>query len=582
MRKVVAFNNEAREKMKRGIDLIANSIKVTLGPRGRNVAYSFHYGYPVVTKDGITVARQVDAVDPIEQMGLLLIRQVSQVTADAAGDGTTTSALLAQAIFTEGLKVLGSGANPILIKKGIDRAAEEAIAFVKSHTTTNPSEADLLKIATISANNDAKIGELICDAIKQAGRDGVITIEDNYHDMTTYIQTIEGMQLSEGWLSPHLVTDPLKMEAVYDNPYILIADYDINHIQPLMKAVEMVVGEKKRPLVIVANNIGGQAIQTIVMNKHKAGVPILACKAPYFGDNRTEQLNDLAILTGGRVISPASGLTFDDLTIDDLGQCSRVLATKSYTTFTGGNGNPTDLNARIILLQSQIAKSESDYEKGKLEERLAKLTSGVAVIKVGAATEVECKEKKMRIEDALHATRAALEEGIVPGGGVMLLRAAKHIEAQDAYKDEEEIGRKIVIKALQEPIKTIAHNSGMDGSEVIAGILGKGQAPIIFVSHGAFKEVELTDLTPGKIVRTEEPSTIKVVDGPEAMNFGYDFLTNQYGDMLEMGVIDPTKVVRLTVENAVSVASMLLTTECVIAEEDEDEITRTPKPRGAS
>ena len=536
MNKVVLFNNEGREKLKRGVDLIANSIKVTLGPRGRNVLYGFHYGYPISTKDGVTVARQVDAQDPVEQLGLLLIREVAQKTADDAGDGTTTSALLAQAIFTEGLKVLGSGANPILIKRGIDLATQKAIQFIKEHTVTNPSPEDLLKIATISANNDPKIGELICEAIKLAGRDGVITIEDNYRDMTTHIETIEGMQLNEGYLSPYFVTDPIKMEAEYQNPYILIADYDISHIQPLMKAVEMTIGNEKRPLVIIANNVSGQALQTLVMNKHKGGVPVLACKSPYFGDNRTDQMNDLAVLTGGRVVGPSSGVGFDDLTLEDFGQAGMVKSTKSYTTFTGGKGKHVDIQARITVLQGMIEKTESDYEKGKLEERLAKLTSGVAVIKVGAAAEVECKEKKMRIEDALHATRAALEEGIVAGGGVILLRAAKFIEGDGAYQDEEEIGRKIVIKALQEPIKQIAHNSGLDGSEIIAKIVGIAE-----------------------------------------MEYGYDFLSNKYGDMLEMGVIDPAKVVRLTLENAVSVASMLLTTEVVIASELEDEITRTPK-----
>ena len=579
MNKVVLFGNEARQKLKNGVDLIAGAIKVTLGPRGRNVIHGFWYGFPVCTKDGVTVARQVECKDPIEQLGLLLIRQVSQKTADDAGDGTTTAAVLAQAIFTEGLKVLGTGANPILIKRGIDLATQDAVKFIKEHTIKDPSDEHLLKIANISANNDPIIGQLIFDAIKKAGKDGVITIEDNYKDMTTYIETIEGMQLNEGYLSPYFVTDPIKMEAVYQNPYILIADYEITHIQPLMRAFELAVGQEKRPLVIIANNITGQALSTLVMNKHKGGVPILACKAPYFGDNRLEQLQDLAILTGGKVVSPTSGVEFDKIELDDLGQVERIVATKSYTTFTGGKGAKEDIDARIGVLQGLIEKTESDYDKAKYQERLAKLTSGVAVIKVGASTEVECKEKKMRIEDALCASRAACEEGIIAGGGVALLRAAKFLEQGEKRQDEEEIGRKIVIKALQEPIKQIAFNSGLDGSEIIAEIIGGRKDPLIFIDKGAFKDEEITNITPGKIVHIDQPATIRFKEDDNSINYGYDFLNNKYGDMIEMGVIDPAKVVRLTLENAASVASMLLTTDCVIAEQEKEEVGRTPAPR---
>lgn len=538
MDKTILFGNQGREKLLRGVNLIANSIKATLGPRGRHVIYGYHYGFPIVTKDGVTVARQVEATDPIEQLGLLLVRQVAQKTADDAGDGTTTASLLAQAIFTEGLKVLGSGANPILIKRGIDQTVQQAVEYIRANTLKDPSEDYLFKIATISANNDPVLAKLICEAIKKAGKDGVITIEDNYKDMSTYIESIEGMQLNEGYLSPYFVTDPLKMEATYQNPYILIVDYEITHIQPLMRAFELAVGQEKRPLVIIANNITGQALSTLVMNKHKGGIPILACKAPYFGDNRLDQLTDLAILTGGKVVSPTSGVDFDTIELSDLGQVDRIVATKTFTTFTGGKGAKEDVNARINLLQTLVEKTESDYDKAKLQERLAKLTSGVAVIKVGASTEVESKEKKMRVEDALLATRAALDEGIVAGGGIMLLRTAKYLESQEKKVDEEEIGRKIVIRALQEPIKQIAANSGIDGSEVIAG------------------------------VHTQKDS----------VTYGYDFLNNRYGDMLEMGVIDPAKVVRLTLENASSVASMLLTTDVVIAEVDKPEVARTPKP----
>ena len=538
--KTVHFGNDAHQKIKRGVDLIANSIKITLGPKGRNVIYGYHYGYPIVTKDGVTVARQVECKDQTEQLGLLLIRQVAQKTADDAGDGTTTASLLAQAIFTEGLKVLGTGANPILIKRGIDLAVLKVIEFINSHVIKQPHENDLIRVASISSNNDLSLAKIVCEAIKKAGKDGVITIEDNYKDGSTYIETIEGMQLNEGYLSPYFVTDPTKMEAFYQNPYILIADYEIGHIQPLMKVVELCLGEKseKRPLIIVANNITGQAIASLVASKHKAGVPILACKAPYFGDNRLEQLTDLAILTGGRVVSPSTGLKFEDIELSDLGQADNVLATKHYTTYTGGKGKITDIEARIKVLQMSINKTESDYEKEKLQERLSKLTSGVAVIKVGAQTEVELKEKKMRIEDALCASKAALEEGIVSGGGVMLLKASKFMGELNHLSDEEKIGWKIVCKAIQEPIKQIAYNAGLDGSEIIANVILS-----------------------------------------ENINYGYEFLNNQYGDLIELGVIDPYKVVRLTLENAASAAGMLLTTDCVINEEIEDEYTRTPKPR---
>lgn len=538
MEKIILFGNEAKNKLKKGVDLIADSIKVTLGPKGRNVIFGNHYGFPIVTKDGVTVARQVECENVVEQLGLLLIREVAQKTADSAGDGTTTASILAQSIFTEGLKALGTGANPILVKRGIDKAVIETVNFINSIKKESPTDEELLKIANISANNDPFIGKIICDAIKIAGKDGVITIEDNYRDISTYIETIEGMQLNEGYISQYLVTDQIKMEASYDNAAILICDYEINHIQPLMKPIELAIGKMKVPIIIIAHNITGQALNTIVANKYKGGVPLLACKAPYFGDNRTEQLIDLAILTGGRVVGHSSGLKFEDITESDFGKADNVKSTKSFTTITGGKGKKGDIEARIALLQSSIDTTESDYEKAKLQERLAKLTSGVAVIKVGASSEVECKEKKMRVEDALYATKAALEEGIVPGGGVTLLRASKHLEDKLQYSEEEKIGYKIIIKSLLDPIRQIAFNSGIEPGEIIPQILLE-----------------------------------------EGNGYGYDFLNNEMGDMLAMGIIDPAKVVRLTVENAASVAGMLLTTEVCIAENLKDEITKTPKPR---
>lgn len=544
MTKTVTFGNEAREKLRKGVNLIADAIKVTLGPKGRNVVYGYHYGYPVVTKDGVTVARQVDCTDRTEQLGMLLIRQVAQKTADDAGDGTTTASLLAQSIFNEGLKALGTGANPILIKRWLDHYVAETVNYLFEKVKAEVDEKELLRVATISANNDEEIGKLIVEAIRLAGKDGVITIEDNYRTAETEIETIEGMQLNEGYLSPYFVTDPMKMEAIYRDPYILIADYEIGHIQPLMKIIELVIGQEKRPLVIIANNITGQALATLVANKHKGGVPVLCCKSPYFGENRTEQLTDLAILTGGRVVGHSSGLTFEDLGLPDLGQAENVVATRHFTTFTGGKGEKETLEARIKVLQETIEKSESDYEREKLQERLAKLTSGVAVIKVGAATEVELKEKKMRIEDALHAARAALEEGILPGGGVALLRASRYLRetletSWTGSEAEQRIAGKIIIKALEEPIRQIAYNAGIDGSEVIAEIFSRYQ---------------------------------RFADG-------YNFLSGGYSNLMETGVIDPFKVVRLSLQNAASVSGMLLTTEVVINEDVEEEIVRTPRAR---
>lgn len=546
MSKIVLFGDDAKKKLKTGIDLISNVIKTTLGPKGRNVMWSFHYGAPVLSKDGVSCSRQVEATDQTEQMGVLLIRQASQATADSAGDGTTTVAVLAQAIFTEGLKKISSGNNPVLIKKGIDLAVTEAIRYIQQHVLKDPPQDHLIRVATISANNDPSIADVVCQAIQKAGADGVITIEDNYKDALTYIHSVEGMQLNEGYLSPYFVTNKDKMEAIYQDAYILIADYEINHVQPLMKAIEMVIGGEKKPLIIIANNITGQALETLVMNRIKAGLPIVCCKAPYFGDNRTEQLTDLAILTGGRVVGQSSGLIFDKLELSDFGRAN-VIATKHHTTFTAGAGQEADVKARIGVLQSSIETTESDYEKEKLQERLAKLTSGVAVIKVGAATEVEQKEKKYRIEDALCASRAALEEGICSGGGLLLLRAAKFLQEAPNWKrneerqfltEEEKIGWNIICRALQEPIKQIAANAGLDGSEIIAQIMLNND-----------------------------------------VNFGYDFLNNQYGDLMEMGVVDPFKVVRLTIENSASVAGSLLTCEVCINDDIEEEYAKTPKAR---
>lgn len=545
--KVVIFNDEAREKLKRGVDLIANAVKATLGPRGRNMIYGFHYGYPVVTKDGVTVARQVEAKDQTEQLGLLLVRQVAQKTADDAGDGTTTATLLAQEIFTEGLKTLKSGANPILIKRGIDKAVQEVIEFIDKWKAEVKDDESIIKVATLSANNDRYIGDLICDAVKKVGEDGVITIEDNYNSPETFVDMMEGMQLNEGLVSPYFITNPDKIEAQYQNVFLIIIDGDIVHINQVQGILEKAM-KTGRPVALMANGFAGGVTQVLVNTRIKNNVAIMAIKNPYFGDFRTEQLIDLATLTGGRVIGPTTGLRPEEAELSDLGQCESFKATRHSTTIVGGIGKKEDVDTRITLIKNMIEKTESDYEKEKYRERLSKLTTGVAVIKVGAPTEAEQKEKKMRVEDALLATKAAISDGVLPGGGVTLLRAAQYIKEEGS--EEELIGRRIVKKALRAPILQIAINSGIEGAEIIAEIL---RVPIL--------------------ERSSEDAAF------QAIGFGYDFLNNRYGNLYDLGVLDPVKVVKATVINAASVAGLLLTTEVVANEEEEAEVTRTPKPK---
>lgn len=534
--KVVTSGTEARQALKRGVDLIADSVKVTLGPKGRNVGYSNHYGYPVWTKDGVTVARQVDAQDPNEQMGLLLVRQVAQKTADDAGDGTTTASILTQKIYTEGLKSLSSGANPILIKRGIDNAVTQVLEYIDSISTKVEKDSlTLYDVATISANNDPKIGKIIIEAISKVGDNGVITLEDNFLTTDTHVETVEGMQLNEGMLSPFFCTDPAKMEATYKNPKILLIDGEVENIKPLVKIIEAHMKEG-RSLVIICNSMGAQPLQVLVANRAKTMIPILVCKAPQFGQFRTDQMLDIACLIGGTLVGAATGVGFDEIDESILGDAESITAGKSFTTIVGDKKNEEKVKGRIAQIEAEIEKAQSDYDKEKLQERLAKLTSGVAIIKVGAQTEVELKEIKARVEDSLHATRAAIEEGIVPGGGLVYLQASKNIKEEGT--EEEIIGIRIVKKALLEPIKTIAFNAGLDGSEIIAGIL-----------------------TGGKNTK-----------------YGYNFLTDQYGDLIQMGVIDPAKVVKLALKNAASAASMLLTTEVTVHEVIEEElIPKTPR-----
>ena len=550
--KNVLFSEDAREKLKKGVDLVANSVKITLGPRGRNMIYGFHHGYPVCTKDGVTVAREVESKDPAEKLGLLLVRQVAQKTADDAGDGTTTATLLAQEIFTEGLKVLKSGANPILIKRGIDKAVDDVVKFLDTYKTKLDGDEQIIKVASLAANNDQSVGAIVNEAVKQAGEDGVITIEDNYQGADTYVEIMEGMQLMEGLVSPYFITDPIKMEAIQLNPYLIILDSDISSVNQIKGILEKALNSG-RPVCLMANTFHGMVLQNLVQSRMKNNIPLICVKSPYFGDFRSEQLSDIAALTGGKVIGPISGLKPELAELDDLGVCGSIKANKHHTTIVDGKGIKEIIEGRIVSIKQQIEKCESDYDKEKFRERLSKLTTGVAVIKVGAPTDVEQKEKKMRVEDSLLAARAAIEDGIVPGGGLALLHAIDSI--QESGTEEDIIGQRIIKKALRAPIKQIAANAGLEGAEIIANIkIGRCKIFPVIGPLTNFSELP------------KDP-------------YGYNFLTNEYGDLMEMGVIDPVKVVKTTLINAASVAGMLLTTEVICSEDEEMEITRTPKPR---
>lgn len=550
--KNVTFGDQARSELKKGVDLIANAVKATLGPKGRNVLYGYHYGYPISTKDGVTVARQVECKDELAQLGLLIVRQAAQKTADDGGDGTTTSSLLVQAIYNEGLKALSSGHNPILIKRGIDKAVDEVIEYIDSVSIEIGKDQNMMRsIATISGNNDPKIGDLIVEAINKVGENGVITLEDNFLDARTYVETVEGMQLNEGMLSPYFMTDPAKMEAVYKNPKILLIDGEVDNIRPLEGIINEVIGKEGRPLVIICGNMTGQALQVLVSNRAKGLIPLVVCKAPQFGQFRTDQMLDISCLIGGIMVGAATGVGFNDITPEVLGEAESITATKSYTTVVGGKGTAERVKERIAQIETEISKAQSDYDKEKLQERLAKLTSGVAVIKVGGQTEIELKATKTRIEDSLHATRAAIEDGIVPGGGVVYLQSSRKLVPSGT--EEEKIGMRIIKNALQEPIKTMAENAGIEVGEIIASILN---AQTETISNGTNLKTSIVNL-----------------------RFGYNFLNDTYGDMIEMGIIDPTKVVKLALKNAASAAGMLLTTEVTVHEEiGEDLMPKTPKP----
>ncbi len=522
MAKQLKFNVDARDRLKSGVDQLANAVKITLGPRGRNVILDKKFGSPTITNDGVTIAKEIELQDPWENMGAQMVKEVATKTHDVAGDGTTTATILAQAIIAEGLKNVTAGANPMYIKKGIHKAVEAAVEYIQKRSKAVRKREEIASVATISSNNDREIGDLIADAMEKVGRDGVITVEEA-KSMNTELDVVEGMQFDRGYLSPYFVTDAERMETVLDGAYILIYDKKISAMKDLLPVLEK-VAQINRPLLIISEDIEGEALATLVVNKLRGTLQVAAVKAPGFGDRRKAMLEDIATLTGGRVISEDAGLKLENTVVADLGQAKKISIDKDNTTIIEGAGKAVKVKERINQIKVQIEDTTSDYDREKLQERLAKLAGGVAVIKVGAATELEMKEKKARVEDALAATRAAVEEGIVPGGGITLLHAAAVVEKLD-LKDEEKIGADIVAKALYEPARMIAINAGQEGSVIVEKI--KSQK-----SH----------------------------------EIGYNAATGEFVNMLEAGIVDPTKVSRSSLQNAASVAALLLTTEVIITD----------------
>ncbi len=525
--KELLFSVDARAKLKKGVDQLAEAVKVTLGPKGRNVVIDKKFGSPTITKDGVTVAKEIELADPIENMGAQMVKEVATKTSDLAGDGTTTATVLAQAIYREGLKNVTAGANPMELKRGIDRAVELIVDELKRLSVTTTGKKEIAQVGAISANNDKEIGDLIAEAMEKVGKDGVITVEEA-KGLDTTLETVDGMQFDRGYLSPYFVTDPEKMEAVLDAPYILIHDKKISAMKDLLPVLEK-VAQAGKPLLLIAEDIEGEALATLVVNKLRGTLKVAAVKAPGFGDRRKEMLIDIAKLTGGKVVSEELGFKLENTVLADLGSAKRVTVDKDNTTIVDGKGKEGDVQGRIKEIRAAIEKSTSDYDREKLQERLAKLAGGVAVINVGAATETEMKEKKARVEDALHATRAAVEEGIVPGGGVALIRAQSALEKSKGLTEDEKIGVDIVRRAIEEPIRAISINAGVEGSIVLA----------------------------------------KVKESKDK-NFGYNAATDTYEDLVKAGVIDPTKVTRTALQNAASIAALLLTTECVVVERKED------------
>ncbi len=534
--KIIQYNSEARSALKAGVDKLANAVKVTLGPKGRNVVIDKKFGAPTVTKDGVTVAKEIELENPLENMGAQMVREVASKTSDVAGDGTTTATVLAQAIVREGLKNVAAGANPMDLKRGIDLAVTSVVEGLKSISkpVDKTSKKEIAQVGAISANNDSVIGELIADAMMKVGTDGVITVEEA-KGTETNIEVVEGMQFDRGYLSPYFVTDAETMEAVLENPMILIHDKKISSMKDLLPILEK-VAQTGSPILVIAEDIEGEALATLVVNKLRGTLRVAAVKAPGFGDRRKAMLEDIAVLTAGTVISEEQGYKLENATVSYLGRAKKVTVDKDNTTIVEGGGKKDDIKKRINEIKAQIDKTTSDYDKEKLQERLAKLSGGVAVLKIGAATEVEMKEKKARVEDALHATRAAVEEGIVPGGGVALIRSIAKLDSVKVENEDQKIGVEIIKKSLEEPLRWIVNNAGLEGAVILQ----------------------------------------KVRDGKD--DFGFNAQAEKYENLLKAGVIDPTKVTRTALQNAASVASLLLTTEAVICEKPEKEKPAMPTP----
>jgi chaperonin GroEL len=534
--KHLEFNTEARSRLKRGVDQLAEAVKVTLGPKGRNVVIDKKFGSPTVTKDGVTVAKEIELEDEIENMGAQMVKEVATKTSDLAGDGTTTATVLAQALFREGLKSVTAGANPMSLKRGITKAVELVVEELKRISVPTKGRKEIAQVGAISANGDKEIGDKIADAMDKVGKDGVITVEEA-KGLETTLETVDGMQFDRGYLSPYFITDPEKMEIVLEDAYVLVHEKKIATMKDLLPVLEK-VAQSGKPLLIIAEDIEGEALATLVVNKLRGTLKVGAVKAPGFGDRRKEMLTDIATLTGGKVITEELGFKLENTALADLGHVKRILVDKDNTTLIGGKGKPADVQGRIAQIRAAIEKSTSDYDKEKLQERLAKLAGGVAVINVGAATETEMKEKKARVEDALHATRAAVEEGIVTGGGVALLWCQKVLDKVRSTEEDERTGIDIVRRALEEPIRMIAQNAGAEGAIVVGKVKDSGK-----------------------------------------LTFGYNAQTDEYEDLVLAGVIDPTKVTRTALQNAASIAGLLLTTECVVVEKKEQD-KMPPMPGG--
>jgi chaperonin GroEL len=533
--KLVRFSQEAREKILKGVNILADAVTVTLGPKGRNVVLEKSFGAPTVTKDGVTVAKEIELEDKFENMGAQMVKEVASKTSDVAGDGTTTATVLARSIFTEGIKMVAAGHDPMSLKRGIDRAVESVTSELKNLSKPTKDRKEIAQVGTISANNDSTIGDIIAEAMEKVGKEGVITVEEA-KGLDTTLEVVEGMQFDRGYLSPYFVTDPERMEAKLEDAYVLIHEKKISSMKDLLPILES-IAKTGKPFLLVAEDVEGEALATLVVNKIRGTLACTAVKAPGFGDRRKAMLEDIAILTGGRVIAEELGIKLENVTLNDLGRAKRIVIDKDNTTIIDGAGKKADIEGRIKQIRAQIEETTSDYDREKLQERLAKLVGGVAVIRVGAATEIEMKEKKARVEDALHATRAAVEEGVVPGGGVALIRCLSALEnLRDG--EEEKVGVNIIRKALEDPCRWIAANAGWEGSVVV--------------------------------------DKVKNNKGP----LGFNASSEEFEDLMKAGIIDPTKVVRTALQNAASVASLLLTTECMVAEKPEEKPAAPAMPPG--